>query len=90
MLHTRKLDIAEDGMVVDMTYFDTGSENIITYATVHGSIIGWDLRSPAKELPATTVAHPTNARVRRLLAHPYEHSTVINAVQGNNEISFWE
>ena len=132
VLHTRKLDIAKDGMVVDLTYFDTGSRNVLMYATVHGCIVGWDLRSPSKEvwklqndpkhglitsldvhshlswmalgtsngtidcwdlrfqLPVTSVGHPTNARVRRLIAHPYEQSTVITSVQGNNEISFWD
>ena len=33
--------------MVDMTHFDTGTENIVAYATVNGLIVGWDLRCPA-------------------------------------------
>ena len=45
-VHTNNLDVNSEGLVVDMTYFDTGSENIIAYATVHGYLVGWDLRAP--------------------------------------------
>ncbi|CAH1773990.1 unnamed protein product [Owenia fusiformis] len=43
--HTRNVDISEVGQVVDMNYADTGSQSILVYATVHGHLIGWDLRS---------------------------------------------
>lgn len=43
---TRMLDPQEEGCVVDMSYFDTGSQSVLTYATMYGSIVGWDLRSP--------------------------------------------
>ncbi|ELT97398.1 hypothetical protein CAPTEDRAFT_159025 [Capitella teleta] len=129
--HTKNLDVDSEGLVVDMTYFDTGSQNVITYATVHGFLVGWDLRSQKVawklnndpkhglitsfavqhnlswlsagtssgthvcwdmrfQLPITTIVHPTGARVRRLLVHPTEPSTVLSSVQGNNEVSFWD
>lgn len=31
----------------------------------------------------------TGARVRKVITHPTEHSWIISAVQGNNEISMW-
>lgn len=46
IVNTRHLDPQEEGCVVDMNYFDSGSQSILTYATVYGSIMGWDLRSP--------------------------------------------
>ncbi|KAI0213059.1 Phosphoinositide 3-kinase regulatory subunit 4 [Lamellibrachia satsuma] len=46
VLHSRSLNLEQDGQVVDMTYYDTGSQNVLVYATVHGTIIGWDLRTP--------------------------------------------
>lgn len=46
-LKTRSLDPHEDGCVVDLQYFDTGLQNVLVYATVYGSIVGWDLRSPS-------------------------------------------
>ena len=30
-----------------------------------------------------------DARVRKVITHPTEHSWIISAVQGNNEISMW-
>lgn len=29
------------------------------------------------------------ARIRKVISHPTEHSWVMSAVQGNNEISMW-
>ncbi|GFX71305.1 phosphoinositide 3-kinase regulatory subunit 4 [Trichonephila clavipes] len=46
LLHVRNLDPVEEGCVVDIDYFDTGSQSVLAYATVTGSIVGWDLRSP--------------------------------------------
>jgi len=31
----------------------------------------------------------SGARVRKVITHPIEHSWIISAVQGNNEISMW-
>lgn len=131
VLTTRTLDTAEEGCAVDMHHFDTGSQSILSYATVYGSIVGWDLRFPGTawriendlrlglitsycvdphncwlvvgtssgnlvcwdlrfQLPITTVNHPTGARVRRLLLHPQQQSSVFCAVRGNNEVSLWD
>ncbi|GBN01215.1 Phosphoinositide 3-kinase regulatory subunit 4 [Araneus ventricosus] len=46
LIHTRNLDPVEEVSVVDIDYFDTGSQSVLAYATVTGSIVGWDLRSP--------------------------------------------
>uniref|UniRef100_A0A131YJM6 non-specific serine/threonine protein kinase n=1 Tax=Rhipicephalus appendiculatus TaxID=34631 RepID=A0A131YJM6_RHIAP len=46
-LKTRSLDPHEDGCVVDLQHFDTGLQSVLVYATVYGSIVGWDLRSPS-------------------------------------------
>jgi len=35
----------EEGTVVELTQFETGSQAVLTYATSHGLICGWDLRS---------------------------------------------
>ena len=32
--------------MVDMTHFDTGAQSVLAYATVHGLLVGWDLRAP--------------------------------------------
>lgn len=50
VLHTKKLDAAGEGLPVDLTYYDTGSQNVLTYATTHGLLVGWDLRSPARHV----------------------------------------
>ncbi|XP_077998060.1 phosphoinositide 3-kinase regulatory subunit 4-like [Glandiceps talaboti] len=47
LLQQRNSDQEEDGIVVDMHHMDSGSQNILTYATVYGSLIGWDLRAPS-------------------------------------------
>lgn len=46
VLQSRQLDLQEDGCAVDINYFDCGSQSVIVYATMYGSIVGWDLRSP--------------------------------------------
>ncbi|XP_058797917.1 phosphoinositide 3-kinase regulatory subunit 4 isoform X2 [Phymastichus coffea] len=58
----------------------------LTLGTSSGAHICWDLRF---QLPICKFDHPTNARVRKVITHPTEHSWVISAVQGNNEISMW-
>lgn len=44
-LFMKKVDPKEEGMVVDMAKFETGSQSVLTYATSHGLINGLDLRS---------------------------------------------
>lgn len=46
ILHSKQLDLNEDGCAVDVSYLDSGSQMVLVYTTVYGSIIGWDLRSP--------------------------------------------
>ncbi|XP_053121359.1 phosphoinositide 3-kinase regulatory subunit 4 isoform X3 [Hemicordylus capensis] len=42
---TRFLDRKDDGCVVDMHHFNSGAQSVLAYATVNGSLVGWDLRS---------------------------------------------
>ncbi|KAH8041952.1 hypothetical protein HPB51_019693 [Rhipicephalus microplus] len=88
-LKTRSLDPHEDGCVVDLQHFDTGLQSVLVYATVYGSIIGWDLRSPS-----TAWCFENNprhgARVRRVSIDPLYQSCVWAAVEGNNEVSLWD
>ncbi|KAK3748325.1 hypothetical protein QZH41_018306 [Actinostola sp. cb2023] len=130
-VYQKKVNPASEGSIVDMAHFDTGSQSVLTYATSHGFVCGWDLRSanmawklvndPSKglitsfvvdpchcwlvvgtstgnmvcwdlrfQLPITSLAHPTGARIRRLATHPIEQSWVVSAVQGNNEVNIWD
>ncbi|XP_071952939.1 phosphoinositide 3-kinase regulatory subunit 4-like [Antedon mediterranea] len=131
LLHTRNLDLAEDGHAVDLSHYDTGSQSVLTYATVMGKLVGWDLRAPGVawrlqndlkyglittfavdqkqcwlavgtssgkhicwdmrfQLPITTIAHPTSARVRRIMVNSLHTSGIISSIQGNNEVSMWD
>ena len=47
VLHERQLDVKQDGIAVEVTYMDAGSQNVVIYANENGSIVGWDLRSPS-------------------------------------------
>ncbi|XP_055958474.1 phosphoinositide 3-kinase regulatory subunit 4-like [Patella vulgata] len=42
----KNIDVDTYGNITDITHFDTGSQSILTYSTVNGYIVGWDLRSP--------------------------------------------
>ncbi|XP_041962566.1 phosphoinositide 3-kinase regulatory subunit 4 isoform X1 [Alosa sapidissima] len=128
---TRFLDQKDDGCVVDVHHFNSGAQSVLAYATVNGSLVGWDLRSNSNawtlrhdlrlglitsfavdmhqcwlsvgtsngtmacwdmrfQLPISNHSHPARARIRRLLMHPLYQSSVIAAVQGNNEVSMWD
>ncbi|XP_071324344.1 phosphoinositide 3-kinase regulatory subunit 4 isoform X2 [Trachinotus anak] len=128
---TRTLDLQEDGCAVDIHHFNSGAQSVLAYATVNGSLVGWDLRSNSNawtlrhdlrlglitsftvdmhqcwlclgtssgtmacwdmrfQLPISNHSHPARARIRRLLMHPLYQSSVIAAVQGNNEVSMWD
>ncbi|XP_062321227.1 phosphoinositide 3-kinase regulatory subunit 4 isoform X1 [Osmerus eperlanus] len=128
---SRLLDQKEDGSVVDVHHFNSGAQSVLAYATVNGSLVGWDLRSNTSawtlhhdlrlglitsftvdmhqcwlclgtsngtmacwdmrfQLPISNHSHPARARIRRLLMHPVYQSSVIAAVQGNNEVSMWD
>lgn len=45
---SKDIDITSNGLIVDMNAYDLDSENVISFVTVHGLIIGWDLRMPHK------------------------------------------
>uniref|UniRef100_A0A3Q3FLN7 non-specific serine/threonine protein kinase n=1 Tax=Labrus bergylta TaxID=56723 RepID=A0A3Q3FLN7_9LABR len=128
---TRSLDLHQDGCAVDIHHFNSGAQPVLAYATVNGSLVGWDLRSNTNawtlhhdlrlglitsftvdvhqcwlclgtssgtmacwdmrfQLPISNHSHPARARIRRLLMHPLYQSSVIAAVQGNNEVSMWD
>uniref|UniRef100_A0A8C6GYU5 non-specific serine/threonine protein kinase n=1 Tax=Mus spicilegus TaxID=10103 RepID=A0A8C6GYU5_MUSSI len=53
-LQSRTLDQKEDGCVVDMHHFNSGAQSVLAYATVNGSLVGWDLRSSSN---AWTLKH---------------------------------
>ncbi|XP_031568622.1 phosphoinositide 3-kinase regulatory subunit 4-like [Actinia tenebrosa] len=130
-VYQKKINPTEEGHVVDMAHFDTGSQSVLTYATSNGYVCGWDLRSASMawklendasrglvtsfvvdpchcwlvvgtstgnmvcwdlrfQLPITSLAHPSGARIRRLATHPTEQSWVVSAVQGNNEVNIWD
>uniref|UniRef100_A0A673B3I2 non-specific serine/threonine protein kinase n=1 Tax=Sphaeramia orbicularis TaxID=375764 RepID=A0A673B3I2_9TELE len=127
----QSLDLQEDGCAVDIHHFNSGAQSVLAYATVNGSLVGWDLRSNSNawtlrhdlrlglitsftvdmhqcwlclgtssgtmacwdmrfQLPISNHSHPARARIRRLLMHPLYQSSVIAAVQGNNEVSMWD
>ncbi|XP_053121356.1 phosphoinositide 3-kinase regulatory subunit 4 isoform X1 [Hemicordylus capensis] len=44
-IQSRFLDRKDDGCVVDMHHFNSGAQSVLAYATVNGSLVGWDLRS---------------------------------------------
>ncbi|XP_044311683.1 phosphoinositide 3-kinase regulatory subunit 4 isoform X1 [Varanus komodoensis] len=44
-IQSRFLDRRDDGCVVDMHHFNSGAQSVLAYATVNGSLVGWDLRS---------------------------------------------
>lgn len=44
VLQSRQLDLQEDGCAVDIASFQ--SAPVVVYATMYGSIVGWDLRQP--------------------------------------------
>lgn len=46
VLHTRQLDKDEDCYAVGMQYLDAGPKSVVVYATLYGSLVGWDLRAP--------------------------------------------
>lgn len=42
----RQLNHDEDGFAVDLQCMDSGSQSVLVYATLYGSIVGLDLRAP--------------------------------------------
>lgn len=46
VIQSTQLDLEEYGCAIDISYLDSGSQMVLVYTTVYGSVIGWDLRSP--------------------------------------------
>ncbi|KAJ3642279.1 hypothetical protein Zmor_025079 [Zophobas morio] len=46
LFQTRQLNLDEEGYAVDVQTLDSGFQNLVVYATLYGSIVGWDLRAP--------------------------------------------
>lgn len=46
LAQSRQLDADEDGSAIDIQYLDAGSQSVLVYSTLYGSIVGWDLRAP--------------------------------------------
>ncbi|CAG9829186.1 unnamed protein product [Diabrotica balteata] len=45
-VQSRQLNADDDGYAVDVQCLDSGSQSVLVYATLYGSLIGWDLRAP--------------------------------------------
>lgn len=45
-MQTKQLNLQEDGCAIDVSYLDSGSQMVLVYTTVYGSVVGWDLRAP--------------------------------------------
>ncbi|XP_074107920.1 vacuolar protein sorting 15 isoform X2 [Cotesia typhae] len=46
VVSSKQLDVTNEGCAVDLQYLDSGSQSVLVYATLYGSLIGWDLRCP--------------------------------------------
>lgn len=46
LVQSKQLDPDEEGCAVDVQYLNSGSHSLLVYATLYGSLVGWDLRSP--------------------------------------------
>ena len=45
MILSRDLDKRADGYALDMHFLEAGRQSVLTYSTIYGDIVGWDLRS---------------------------------------------
>ncbi|XP_054707486.1 phosphoinositide 3-kinase regulatory subunit 4-like [Uloborus diversus] len=81
LLYTRSLDPIEEGCAVDIDYFDTGSQSVLAYATVTGSIVGWDLRSPGTAWKLEN--SPCQGLVTSFCTDPHHCWLVVGTASGN-------
>lgn len=81
LFKNRKLDPIEEGSVVDMSYFDTGSQSVLAYGTIHGSIVGWDLRSPGNAWKLEN--NPRHGLVTSFSVDPHHCWLVLGTANGN-------
>lgn len=61
-------------------------EQWLCVGTLSGICICWDIRF---SLPVCKAMHPSSAGIRKIIAHPKQHSKIIASVMGNNEVSVW-
>ncbi|KAK7093762.1 phosphoinositide 3-kinase regulatory subunit 4-like [Littorina saxatilis] len=83
---TQPLDYDKEnkGVVMDLAYFDTGAQSMLTFATVHGYIVGWDLR--AKQ-PAWVLRHDTKMGVITALSvHQTQSWMAVGSSTGNHNV----
>lgn len=45
-IQARHLTQQDGNCAVDVQYLDAGPQSVLVYATLFGSLVGWDLRSP--------------------------------------------
>uniref|UniRef100_A0AAZ3QCY6 non-specific serine/threonine protein kinase n=1 Tax=Oncorhynchus tshawytscha TaxID=74940 RepID=A0AAZ3QCY6_ONCTS len=84
---TRFLDQKDDGCVVDVHHFNSGAQSVLAYATVNGSLVGWDLRSNSN---AWTLRHDLRLGLITSFTVDMHQCWLCLAVQGNNEVSMWD
>ncbi|XP_035206634.1 phosphoinositide 3-kinase regulatory subunit 4-like isoform X1 [Stegodyphus dumicola] len=81
VLYQRHLDYVEEGCAVDIDFFDTGSQSVLAYATVTGSIVGWDLRSPGTAWKLEN--NPRQGLVTSFCTDPHHCWIVVGTASGN-------
>lgn len=48
LVQTRQLNVDQDGCAVDVQYLDSGPQSVLVYATLYGTLVGWDMRAPGE------------------------------------------
>lgn len=76
----------EDGPVVDIQHLQHGSNSLIVYATIYGSIICWDLRMPGD---AWKVKIPLRSGVITTLCADPTSSWMVSGTSGGKQ-SVWD
>lgn len=71
----------KNGVITTMCVDPTSSW--LAIGTSGGKHTCWDLRF---SIPIAEIRHPHEARVRKIVCHPTERSSLISASQGNNEV----
>ncbi|EDV23910.1 uncharacterized protein TRIADDRAFT_57612 [Trichoplax adhaerens] len=80
----------KEGSIIDLQYFDSGSQAVLSYVTTHGCICGWDSRMPHRMAWKLQNDLKNGACVKCLTPNPKEQSWVVSSMQGNNEVSMWD
>lgn len=74
----------KNGVITTMCVDPTSSW--LAIGTSGGRHTCWDLRFT---LPIAEIKHPHEARIRKIVCHPTERSSLISASQGNNEVCIY-